>query len=339
MEDRLRRAWIGRARPAMRGAAAIFGVAALGRLFLYELGLIRARPSPVPVVSVGGLTVGGSGKTPIASAIARWLLEAGHRPAIVTSGPTDERDVHRHLLPDIFVFATRDRGAAVREAAGRGAQSIILDDGFSHRRLHRVLDLLLLDADALIRTNCRCLPAGPFRHPLRSAALADALVVTRRAADDEPSRRVAARLARDGTGRPVGRCALRCGRLRAVNEAARSVASPRPAVAVAGIMKPRLFFEAVHTRWPHVVRRHSFRDHRGATGSELDALVRDAATRGILCTLKDAVRLGPRVGERTPLWYVEERVEWERGAVEIRAMVLARTAQAPRQRGGTRWRS
>lgn len=328
IEARVRSAWSGRPGPGIRAAAAAFGLAADARLFLYEVGILHARRPPVPVVSVGGLTVGGAGKTPLASDIARWLREAGRRPAIVTPGQWDELAVHRHLLPDVPVLGARDRWRAVREAAKRGARCAVLDDGFAHRGLSRALDLLLIDADALARTNRRRLPAGPLRHPTSAIGLAHAFIVTRRAADGALARRAADRLGRDPDHRPVALCTLRPGAARPANRTARTRAEPRPAVAVAGIMKPRLFFAAVRNRWPDLERLNSFRDHHGPRGPELESILRAAGTRGIVCTLKDAARLARRVGERTPLWYLDDIVEWERGASRIRRLVLERTVQS-----------
>lgn len=326
IEARVRRAWTGRPGPWLRLAGALFGLAADARRFLYDVAILRAHPSPIPVVSVGGLTVGGSGKTPVAAELARWLADAGRRPAVVTPGQADELEVHRHLLPGIPVLGHPDRLRAVREAARRGARCAVLDDGYAHRRLDRRLDLLLVDVDALARTNRRRLPAGPFRHSPSAVSGADALIVTRRSSRGEPARRTADRLSRDPDGRPVALCVLRPGPALAANEAARVVGEPHPSVALAGIMKPRLFLEAARRRWPGLERAHSFRDHRGPRDAELGAILRSAGSRGILCTLKDAVRLAPRVGEATPLWYVTDLIEWERGASEIREIVLGRTA-------------
>lgn len=331
LEARVRRAWTGRPGPGLRAAGCVFAVAADARRFLYEAGVLETRRAPIPLVSVGGLTVGGSGKTPVAAELARWLHEQGRRPAVLTRGHSDELGVHRRLLPGVTVLGHPRPLRAVAEAAARGAGCAVLDDGFAHRGLARELDLLLIDADALARTNRRRLPAGPFRHGPDATSLAHALVVTRRAPEGATARRTADRLVRRPGGRPVGLCSLRPGPARPANLAARRAGVPDPRVAVTGIMKPRLFERDARRRWPGLERVHSFRDHRGPRGRRLDEIVGAAGERGILCTLKDAVRLAPLVGEATPIWYVVDVIEWERGASEIRELLLERTA-APRNR-------
>lgn len=325
LESRARRAWRGLVGPGLRAAAALYGAAADVRLLLYELGLLEPREAPLPLVSVGGLTVGGSGKTPVAAAVAVWLLERGRRPAVLTRGYDDELRAHRHLAPGALVLGSRDRERAAREAARRGADCGVLDDGFAHRALARRFDLVLVDVDALARTSRRRLPAGPFRHPPASLVLADGIVLTRRGGTAELARRAADRLARAPWTPPVARCVLRPGRALPANRAATG-RDPDPAVAVAAIMKPRLFFAQVRRRWPRLVALHSFRDHAVPGRARLGAIVRAAGDRGIVCTLKDAVRLASRVGEETPLWYVEDVLEWEAGGSAIRERVLAALA-------------
>lgn len=286
--------------------------------------MLPSWPAPLPVISVGGLTVGGGGKTPLAAEVARWLRLAGHRPAILTRGFPDELLVHRVLVPEAIVLGQPSRLRAAEAAARRGARVAVLDDGFQHRRLARELDLLLVDADALLRTNRRRLPAGPFREPLGAAFRADAVVVTRRS-DREPfARRLAERLRRRLGGRPVARCTLLPGDLVPANREATSRRTPDPAVAVTGIMKPRLFLEALGRRWPRVEGAYTFRDHRGPDPAELAGILREAGDRGIVGTLKDAVGLAPRC-TRVPLWYLSERLAWEEGEEAIRELVVGAT--------------
>lgn len=325
LESRARRVWRGLPGPGLRAAAAVYAGAADGRHLLYELGMLEAREAPLPLVSVGGLTVGGSGKTPVAAAVAGWLLERGRRPAVLMRGYDDELRAHRHLAPGALVLGSRDRWRAAREAARRGADCGVLDDGFAHRALARRFDLVLVDVDALARTNRRRLPAGPFRHPPAFLALADGIVLARRGRTADLARRAADRLARAPWTPPVARCVLRPGRALPANRAA-ATREPDPAVGFAAIMKPRLFFRQIRHRWPRLVELHSFRDHAVPDRARLEAIVRAAGDRGIVCTLKDAVRLAPRVGEETPVWYVEDILEWEAGGSVIRERVLAALA-------------
>lgn len=323
LEERLRRAWTGRPGPLLRGAAALVGTAAELRHFLYDAGVLAARRAPLPVLSVGGLTVGGSGKTPIAAAIARWLCEAGARPAVLTRGFADELALHRALVPEAVVLGGPCRWAAAREAADRGAEVVVLDDGFQHRALARDLDLVVVDADAVSRTNGGRFPAGPFRERFGAVVRAGGVIVSRRAPEPGPAGRIWRGLARRLDDRPVACCALRAGPLVPANGAAAAVPEPDPALAVAGVMKPRLFFRDVRSRWPGVERFRSFRDHRGPEGESLRVIARAAGPRGLVCTRKDAVGLARRLGEEVPVWYVAETVAWEAGEEQLRAHISA----------------
>lgn len=152
-----------------------------------------------PVISIGNLSVGGTGKTPMTAAVARLLEQAGHTPCIALrgyksarTGGSDEQAVHEIDMPDVPVIADPDRAEALMRFfatdVGEAVTCVILDDGFQHRRLARQFDLVLLDAtrspfeDAL-------LPAGWLREPTTSLRRAHAAVVTH--AKSVPSETVA----------------------------------------------------------------------------------------------------------------------------------------------------
>jgi tetraacyldisaccharide 4'-kinase len=144
-----------------------------------------------PVISIGNITTGGTGKTPMTAWIARQLMAQGCKPVIAMRGyaaksgeMSDEQAEYRELLPDVDVLAAPDRAAALREylPAHPEAKCILLDDGFQHRQIHRDLDLVLLDAGA-DTFNQRMLPAGHLREPLVNLNRADAVIVTHADAD------------------------------------------------------------------------------------------------------------------------------------------------------------
>ncbi|MEO1007243.1 MAG: tetraacyldisaccharide 4'-kinase [Planctomycetota bacterium] len=140
-----------------------------------------------PVISVGNLSVGGTGKTPAVQLICRWLVEAGHRPAIAMrgyaarDGLSDEAAVHREVLPDVPLAVRGDRIAGLielfAEDHGADVDVVVLDDGFQHRRLARQLDVVLIDATRDPFAD-RMLPAGWLREPVDALARADAIVLT-----------------------------------------------------------------------------------------------------------------------------------------------------------------
>jgi tetraacyldisaccharide 4'-kinase len=152
---------------------------------------------PCPVISIGNLTTGGTGKTPMVAWCVRTLAAAGHRPAIAmrgyradASGRSDEADEYRAALADLFP-AARPPGVPIVAQPNRLAgllalfassptppvSVVLLDDGFQHRRLHRDLDLVLLDA-TVDPTTERLLPTGDLREPVESLARAGGLILT-----------------------------------------------------------------------------------------------------------------------------------------------------------------
>lgn len=153
---------------------------------------------PVPVISVGNLTVGGTGKSPMAAWIVRQIQHAGSRPAVAMrgygarAGLSDEAEEYRLSLPGVPVAVGADRLSAIRamfattsgDGGGRGVECIVLDDGFQHRRLRRDLDIVLIDATRDILSN-RLLPAGWLREPLESLRRAHTVVLTHMEAADE----------------------------------------------------------------------------------------------------------------------------------------------------------
>jgi len=151
-------------------------------------------PVSVPVVSVGNLTVGGAGKSPMVTWVIGRLLGAGARPVIGMRGygarpgeMSDEHLVHCRRQPDVPVVADPDRVGALRSFLRQYSEidCVVLDDGFQHRRLARNLDLVLIDATQDTMHD-RLLPRGRLREPLSSLRRADAVIVTRaEALDDE----------------------------------------------------------------------------------------------------------------------------------------------------------
>lgn len=325
IERRLRRSWAsGRPGRGLRAAAAAHGLLRGARDGLYAAGVLPAHPAPLPIVSIGGITVGGSGKTPLAAELAGFLHEDGHRPAILTRGYADEMRLLADRCPRARVWGHPDRAAIARRAAADGATVAVLDDGLQHRRLRRDLDILALDRDALRRAAEAELPAGPFREPLEAALRrVDLVIVTGR---EPPGPEVEAfeadvhdRLAKLRPDIAPASVWLEDGLPEPANPAAR--AAPRPAaptVALTGIMKPNLFFERARAHCPSLQVERAFPDHGRPRSEEWLALLERAGSSGLLLTAKDAMRLLPRIPEDIPVWVLPERIVWRRGLEEIR---------------------
>jgi tetraacyldisaccharide 4'-kinase len=325
------RVWFGRdrasraARAALMPAERVFaGVSGL-RTLLYDAGWVKGSTAPIPVVSVGNLTVGGTGKTPVSGWIARWLRDHGGHPAIVMRGyGDDEPAVHRVLNPDVEVVTSVDRFRGVEEASRRGADVAVLDDGFQHRQLRRDVDIVLVSADQW-PDEVHLLPAGPWREPLSALRRADLVVVTRKAAAGPDVDRVHERLARVAPRVPRVSIHLEPDELVRIDGAERApMASLRGerVVAVAAIGDPTAFVRQLEAN-ASGVHPILFRDHHEFRPADVARVV--AAAHGserVICTLKDAVKLRnlwPRGGPA--LWYVSQRVVVERGVGGIEQLL------------------
>jgi len=325
LERRLRAEWTRtRPRAALRIAARMFALARRTRHALYDAGVLAAAAAPLPIVSVGGVTVGGSGKTPLASSLAGMLRARGVEVAILTRGYEDEVCLHARLRPDVGVYGHRDRWRAARRARADGAAVAVLDDGFQHRRLSRDLELLVLDRDALRRTNGWPLPAGPFREDVeRAVRRTDVVVLSGRAPADAGEAAfdhcLIERLRAVAPGVTLASVRFTDGPPAPLNRAARACGGARPAVALTGIMKPNLFFERVGASLDSIRIEHALPDHGLPAADEWTRLLEEAGEEGLVMTPKDAARLAPRIPERIPAWVVPETLVWERGEAEVRA--------------------
>ncbi len=250
----------------------------------------------MPVISIGNLTVGGSGKTPLAAEIARMLIEMGERPSILSRGYArkifdegvvivsdgtrvltgversgDEPQMLARAVPRAAVLVSSSRYAAGRIAESRlGCTVHVLDDGFQHFDLIRDIDLLVApDASEGTRT----LPFGRLREPLDAASAADALLV-------ETSVRSA-----DVQARPTF----------AFSRSLAGPVSDKAAFAFAGIAMPQRFFGDLEKAGWKLTGRRSFGDHHHYSEREIEEVARAAKSSGaevILTTEKDIVRLG-----------------------------------------------
>lgn len=288
-----------------------------GRNALFDAGVLSRHATAIPALSVGNLSVGGTGKTPIAADMARRLRALGGAPALILRGyGDDEPRVHALLNPAVPVLTSPDRVAACAEAQRRGCDVAVLDDGFQHRRARRVVDVVLVAAEQW-RRPLRCLPAGRYREPSASLARASLVVVTRKTATADAAEAVGEAIRAD-TDAPIARACFALDALHRVGgeDESRplSALADCPVVAVAGVGAPRAFagqLEAAGGR----VSLVSFPDHHRFTAADVDEILRRApANASVVCTLKDAVkldRLWPRAS--MPLWYVSQRVALEAG--------------------------
>ena len=148
------------------------------RAHAYTHGFMRSYRLGRPTVAVGGLSVGGAGKTPIASWIAAHFAARGVTPAILSRGyGGDEDAVHLRLVPSALVVSDPDRRQAARLAIERGAAVFVLDDAFQRLDVRRDLNICVISAEQLSGGSL-ALPAGPWREPPSAAQRADLTVIT-----------------------------------------------------------------------------------------------------------------------------------------------------------------
>jgi tetraacyldisaccharide 4'-kinase len=284
---------------------------------LYRSGLRRAQRAPVPVIVVGNLTVGGTGKTPVVAWLARELALHGHRVGVVLRGyggrataqpqlvtaASDPREVgdeavlHARYGPRVVV-AGADRVAAARRAAEEGADVIVCDDGLQHLRLARDVEIAVVDA-ARGLGNRQLLPAGPLREPAARLEDVDAVVLTERAAG------------RSGDVAPRRPCTVTA-QLRSGDVVNLSSGERRPLAAfrgralhaVAGIGHPGAFFDALDAAGLDV-EPHALPDHAALDRNALPF----PAGAAVLMTEKDAVKCRSFAG--ADWWFVELEVAIE----------------------------
>ncbi len=192
------------ARCALLPGSLAWAAASRVREHAYATGILATHSMTIPVVSVGNLTVGGSGKTPLAGFVARHYGHRGLQPAIVLRGyGGDEGQEHRRALEDAIVVEGADRPRAAEQAVAAGADVIILDDGFQRLDLARDLDVLLVSAESDLAAPWT-LPAGPWREGRAAAERADFVIVTRKRAPRSFAEACLDRIRRRGGQTPAG---------------------------------------------------------------------------------------------------------------------------------------
>jgi tetraacyldisaccharide 4'-kinase len=296
---------------ALAPAEAVYRLAAGVRNRAFDRGLLPAARATVPAISIGNIAVGGTGKTPFASWLARRLRAEGQRPAILHGGHAgDEPALHRRWTPDIPVFEQRERSAAAARAIALGATVLILDDAFQHRRMHRDLDIVLIAAERW-RLPARLLPRGPWREPPSALGRAHVIVVTRKTASLAVARQAALDI------ETLSGCAsvlvhLHAARWQAVGSAPAASAPPAPAVLVSGIAEPALFAGSARAAGAVLAEELIFDDHHDYTAADVQRIIATAAGRPIVTTEKDWTKL-ERWLEGAAVWLLELDVVVEAG--------------------------
>jgi len=288
----------------------------------YRFGAIRSHSASVPVISIGNLTTGGTGKTPLAAWLANYLADTGRSAGLLSrgyrgeagEGGNDEKKLLEALCPATPHVQDPDRLAAARRAvAEHGCDVLVLDDGFQHRRLNRDLDVVLIDATCPYGFG-HLLPRGLLREPHGSLRRASLVVLTR--SDQVSAARGAelrVQLSRWAGHDQIVEVAFRATGL--VNTSGttaplQSLAESRVA-AFCGIGNPEAFWSGLDP-----VATRAFPDHHVYSDDDLAELADWADGHEadmLLTTRKDLVKIPHTQLKQTPLWAIDIGVEWISG--------------------------
>ena len=332
-----RRSWKARAaRAVLLPLAGLYAGIVSARAAWFRSGLARVRSLPLPSVAVGNLSVGGTGKTPLAAWIAARFVRAGRRPGILLRGyGRDEVMVHRRLVPEAIVIANPDRIAGGVAARAQGANILVLDDAFQLLHTRRDLNIVVLAAEQA-RLPRWTLPAGPWREGSGALERADLLVVTRKRADEEAAAALVARLGARWPRIPIAMARLSVTGLagmRSGTPMALDVLRGRRVLAAAAIADPESFAVQVRASGA-TVQLAAYQDHHEYDVADVTRLVQAAAAaRYLVVTEKDAVKLRALwpADKPEPLVAVMEWI-WERNGDLVERALQGVLAASP---GGT----
>lgn len=333
--------------------ASLYGLVARARAALYQRGWLPQRKLPCRVVSVGNLTVGGTGKTPLVIALANMLRARGQRVAVLSRGYRRHSRAPQLLVSDgrtiftgpgeagdePYLIAQRCRGVVVAVGADRfrlgqwlleqfPVDCMLLDDGFQHLGLYRDVDLLLVDAsvpgdlEALI-------PAGRLREPLAAAARASALVLTR--ADSASTLTAVLERLAPATSRTAGPILIRFRSEALVNLLTGGVEpiealSGKRAVIFSGVANAASFRELLVAQGVRLLDELVFPDHYAYTARDLDCIRKHSESCGadvIVTTEKDAVKVAPLARSEDRFWALRLQADIMEGRERLERLILA----------------
>lgn len=264
-----------------------------------------ARPTsptrlPLPTIAVGNLSVGGTGKTPLAAWIANFCVARRRTPGILLRGYGDDEPlVHQRLAPLAIVVANPNRVAGAADARARGAQLLVLDDAFQLLGVARDLNILVISAESASGSPWP-LPAGPWRERWDALRRADLIVVTRKTTSAEEAGALADQVQWRWSRRErksVCTVSLSMSHLEGMQSGTRrglEVLAGRRVLAAAGIADPEAFASQLRGAGA-TVQLMAYQDHHAYRTADLERLVRAAAAGDyVVVTEKDAVKLRPR---------------------------------------------
>ncbi len=303
---------------------------------LYSAGLLRAHKVAAPVISVGNLTVGGTGKTPLVVWLCRAMRKRQRCCAILTRGYktpkgelSDEPAMLAARCPDVTVIVNPDRVAGAKQAIGEhSAEVLLLDDGFQHRRLARDIDIVTIDATAPFGYG-RLLPAGLLREPVAGLRRASAVVITR---CDQVSEESLAQI--EGQVRRVNPDVIIARSIHAPVNAATCEGTEigleelrgKRVYAFCGLGNPEAFFDTVRHIGCVLAGCRSLDDHHAYTRECLNEIRRQAAEHNvnyIVTTQKDWTKIARLMPPENapPMAYLAIEMEFMTGSEQLTALI------------------
>ncbi|MBF0611584.1 MAG: tetraacyldisaccharide 4'-kinase [Magnetococcales bacterium] len=338
---------------ALRPLGSVYGWIGALRERLYQQNLLTTHIPPCPVISIGNLVSGGTGKTPMTLWLVRRLLEMGWKPAVVSRGyghhsqetvtvvsdgvgqplappmAADEATFLAERLPGVPVLCSRRRHKAITLAHDLlNCNLVVLDDGFQHLAVARHLDILLLDGQHPWG-NGRLLPAGVLREPITALSRAHVAIITR-CSDPALAQPLLATLNTMAPNLPVLLADHRPIGWRLLGQ---GVADPPNGrlLAFCGIARPDSFLLSLQQANMQVTSQHTFDDHHPYTSNEIAQLAAQARQEGasaLVCTAKDAVKLRYLSCE-LPIYYLEVDLFFPQGAQPLLEEINRRLSPPP----------
>ncbi len=319
------------AEPGLAVGEILYRAGVVGIQSLYERGILKTHRLPVSVISVGNLTWGGTGKTPLVMQLALALKQKGRSVAVLTRGyGQDETQMLTQRLHPIPVLVGADRVKTGGQAIKKwGADLILLDDGYQQWRLKKDLEILMVDAAAPFG-NGRLIPRGSLREPIQAARRADLILLSRAGRNRDGLEEVKGQLRALNSTAPIFLARYQPTEFRKWPTHERQPLERlqgEPIGTLAGIAQPEPFEGMLKELGASIRLKHRVRDHHAYTTSEMIHLLNRCRRHGIakiVTTAKDAVRiptlltqtLGPDL-KGFEIWALEVKLTFEPNESEL----------------------
>ena len=301
------------------------------RNYGYDHSILTVKKASAPVISVGNLTLGGTGKTPLVAWLAHWFAQHNKKPAIISRGYkaktgqlSDEAAELKILLPTVPHYANKQRIIAAGEAVTKGSDVLLLDDGFQHRQISRDLNLITIDATDPFGCS-RIFPRGLLREPLWGLKRADALVLTRTDQVSIKTRNEIQEQCFQFVGshdKPWIETEHRPSNLRLVDGTTQPLKTlqDKRILSLSAIGNPAAFHRTLTTLGNEPVATLTFPDHHTYTTDDIHRISEETESVGaeiIVTTLKDLVKLPLASVRNRPLCALEIGIQFQTGLQDL----------------------